>query len=274
MRVNRDICIGCQLCIKDCIVSDILLVDQKAQIKNEACIQCGHCVAICPVKAVDTTNETEYTMLDVQEYDRTTFQIEPEQLLRFMKYRRSIRQFKKRPIEEVKIQQILEAGKYAQTGGNVQDVSYVVVQEQIDTLRAMTLSALKMQAEIFLQDETTSVLLRTYAKMWQKMYQDYVTNPMGEDKLFSQAPLLIIVKAKRPINGAIAATKMEMMIQALGLGTYFSGFLERALTIDPEIAPFLGIESTEQFVACLVVGYPKVAYKRTAPRKAIQVKRL
>lgn len=50
-QVNRELCIACQQCIKDCPV--INLVDRKAEIHNDwGCIKCGHCLAICPVCAI------------------------------------------------------------------------------------------------------------------------------------------------------------------------------------------------------------------------------
>ena len=45
-KVDREICIACEQCIKDCPVNDIYLKEGKAHIKNEACIKCGHCIAI------------------------------------------------------------------------------------------------------------------------------------------------------------------------------------------------------------------------------------
>ena len=53
-NVNKEKCIGCTKCIKDCPVSDIFLEENKANIKNQACIKCGHCIAICPTKAIST----------------------------------------------------------------------------------------------------------------------------------------------------------------------------------------------------------------------------
>ena len=66
-NVNREKCVACTQCIKDCPVSDILLKDSKAYIKNESCIKCGHCIAICPTKAVSTN---DYNMDDVIEYNK------------------------------------------------------------------------------------------------------------------------------------------------------------------------------------------------------------
>lgn len=97
-----------------------------------------------------------------------------------------------------------------------------------------------------------------YAKMWKKMYEDYLEDTNCEDRLFFNAHLLIIVKANRALNGALVASKMELMVDALGLGTFFSGFLERALVDNPKIGELLQIEEGEQFVACMVVGYPRV----------------
>ena len=65
------------------------------------------------------------------------------------------------------------------------------------------------------------------------MYESFVENPDGHDQLFFKAPLLIIVKAQNEIDGGLASAKMELMIDALGLGTYFSGFFERAASMKP-----------------------------------------
>lgn len=271
MIVNRDKCIGCTLCSQDCIVSDIVMIDKKATIKNEACLKCGHCLAICPVNAISTCDESAYSMAEVIAYDRETFDINPDHLLNFMKYRRSVRLFKKQAVEETKIAQLIETGRFTQTGGNVQDVSYVVVQDSIQLVRKSVLATLNQKADELLISTDTPKQFVTYAQMWKQMYRDFEADPNGVDKLFFHAPLLIIVKSKRVINGALAAAKMELMADALGLGTYFSGFLEKAVEVNPEIGELLQIQADEQLVACMVIGYPRVKYKRTVPRKAANV---
>ena len=39
---------------------------------------------------------------------------------------------------------------------------------------------------------------------------------------------VIIVTANSEVNGALASSNMELMTNALGLGTFFSGFFVRA----------------------------------------------
>lgn len=64
---------------------------------------------------------------------------------------------------------------------------------------------------------------------------------------------------------------MQLMVDALGLGTFFSGFLQIATQDNQEILDLLGIKDSKQIVSCLVIGYPDVKYKRTVPRKTANI---
>ena len=66
VKIEQSLCIGCAKCVKDC-VSGVLHIDQGKAAVRESCMQCGHCVAVCPVKAVSIP---EYDMADVAEYDK------------------------------------------------------------------------------------------------------------------------------------------------------------------------------------------------------------
>ena len=44
-------CTGCGLCVKDCPTGTLSLKDGKPQVRAEkaaGCIDCRHCVAVCP----------------------------------------------------------------------------------------------------------------------------------------------------------------------------------------------------------------------------------
>jgi electron transfer flavoprotein alpha subunit len=51
-EIIRDQCIGCQICVAECPVGAIEMVDGVACIDPEICIGCGKCADVCPVGAV------------------------------------------------------------------------------------------------------------------------------------------------------------------------------------------------------------------------------
>lgn len=269
MKVDAEKCIGCGQCVKDCFPKDIEIVDGKAKINNETCIKCGHCIAICPKDAVSTD---EYNMKDVKNYDKEEFEVDADNLLNFIKFRRTIRQFKNKEVEREKISKIIEAGRFTQTGSNMQDVSYIVVREGLEELKALTFESLKKMGENMLANLTPETMIyKRYAEMWIKMYEEHQENPKENDKLFFNAPAVIIVIANSPVNGALASSNMELMTNALGLGTFFSGFFVRAAQENKKIMDFLGINEEKQIATCMVVGYPDVKYLRTVPRKEADI---
>ncbi|GFP76063.1 nitroreductase family protein [Clostridium fungisolvens] len=264
MNVNTEKCIGCGLCVKDCFVRDIEMVDGKAKIKNEACFKCGHCVAICPKEAVSTD---DYNMEEVKAYNKDEFEIEPERLLNFIKFRRTVRQFQAKDIEIEKLNKIIDAGRFTQTGSNAQNVSYVVVRENLNKLKALAFEGLSNYGKYMLNNLTPETAhFKRYAEMWIQMNEEFKADNT-KDKLFFNAPAVVLVLSESEVNGALASSNMELMVDALGLGTFFSGFFVRAAQGNKEIMELLGINEGQKIVTCMVIGYPAVKYSRTVPRK-------
>lgn len=267
--INTNKCVACSQCIKDCPVNDILLQENKAYIKNENCMKCGHCIAVCPTQAVATD---DYDMSEVKEYNPQEFEISSDNLLHFIQFRRSVRRFKTQEIEKAKLEKIIEAGRFTQTGTNSQDVSYTVVTDKLDLLKDLTYEVLKQKGDYILSHLTPETAhLEKYATLWTKMYDAHKKNPATFDRLFFHAPTAIIVTAYNELNGALASSNMELMADALGLGTFFNGFFQFAAKDNQAIRDLLEIKDTKQIVTCMVIGYPDVTYKRTVPRKKADI---
>lgn len=267
--VNKEKCIACQQCIKDCPAHIISLKDGKADVYGDTCLKCGHCVAVCPVEAVSTD---DYNMEEVKPYDKDTFSVDPDVLLNFIQFRRSIRRFKDKDIEQEKIQKIIQAGRYTQTGTNSQDVSYIVVREHLDELRNLAYESLRQKGEYILANLTPETeYLKRYASMWVNMYNKFKEDPVNNDNLFFNAPLVIFVTSPSPLNGGLSSSNMELMTDALGLGTFFSGFSIAAAKDSKDILNLLGVSNGSHLISCLVIGYPDVSYQRTVPRNEANV---
>jgi len=57
IKVLKDKCIGCKLCVPVCPVSAITVVDKKAVIDLDKCTLCGACPSACKFKAIEITKE-------------------------------------------------------------------------------------------------------------------------------------------------------------------------------------------------------------------------
>ncbi|BCJ93274.1 nitroreductase [Anaerocolumna cellulosilytica] len=261
--VDKEKCIGCGSCVKDCFPGNVEIVDKKAVVHNEACMLCGHCIAVCPSGAISTD---EYDMEEVSEYKKETHTLEADNLLNFIKFRRTVRQFQKKEVSKELLLRIIEAGRFTQTGGNAQDITYTVITNQLTELKAMTYETLKkLGKEIIEAEEGQESVLSRYANMWIDMAEEY---EKGEkDRLFFHAPVVLVVSAKSVVNGTLVSSNMELMTNALGLGTFFSGFFVRAAQANPDIIKLLDIPDEKQIATCMVIGYPAVKYHRTVPRR-------
>ena len=87
---------------------------------------------ICPANAVSIEG---YDMEDMEEYDEETFKVDPENLLRAIKFRRSIRFYKDEKVTEKDLHMLAQAGRYTATAKNNQDCHFVFVQEERDELK-------------------------------------------------------------------------------------------------------------------------------------------
>ncbi|WP_197533068.1 nitroreductase family protein, partial [Gordonibacter pamelaeae] len=89
---------------------------------------------------------------------------------------------------------------------------------------------------------------------------------------FKGAPAVVVVVAKDQVNGALAASNMELAAQAHGLGVLYSGFFAMAARLSPALRRELGLARGQKAVTALVVGHSAVNYRRTAPKEPADVR--
>lgn len=250
--VDNDKCIGCGSCVSDCVAGFLSLKDGKIVTQTTGCIRCGHCYAICPVDAVTVVGmQTDNgEVADMAEVDS-------EHLLQAMKSRRTIRQFKPDPVEPEKLHMILEAGRFCPTGTNSQDVAYTILGSRQDEIEAACVS-----------------LARKGINVAGKVVELAKNMTVDDHFFFKSAPLVIVVSGKSRVNAALASSYMEIMAESLGLGVLYSGFFVAASSLSPKVKKLLELPAGHKPITCMVIGYPKVKYKRVPGRNPAQVKTL
>ncbi len=254
VKVNIEKCIGCGLCAADCVGRAIQVEDGVAVVKNE-CIQCGHCVAICPVNAVSIP---DYDMEDVEEYDKDSFELNPENVLHAIKFRRSVRDYKAQKLSNEEFKMLADAGRYTATAKNNQGCTFVFVQEELEHLVNSVYDYI---------DENAKNVGKTFPKEFLT-YVAFSRNKKkhGVDFLFRNAPAVLFITSDWPLDAGLAAQNIETMAVSMGMGALYNGYLARIVEENKELKAWLGIEN-QTIKACMLLGYPAKAYKRTAPRR-------
>ena len=264
LETDTERCIGCGLCVRDCTAGNITLSDGKA-VFADRCYGCGHCIAVCPQGAVKASDPS--CASQVISYDPRTFAVPAENLLNFIKFRRSVRHFQKRNVGSEVLRQVIEAGRYTETSSNLQGTGYTVLTENIRKLAQMAVDSLEdLGKKTLAEPEKYPPLIIGYAQSWLRT-ADRVRETKDLESFFFHAPALILVTAANPIDAGLASESMELMANALGLGVFFSGYFIRAFRNDPKIREFLGVPEGREVVTCMGLGYPDVQYYRTVPRK-------
>ncbi len=252
VKIDEKKCIGCGLCASDCPNACIHLENNKAYTDGTGCIECGHCFAICPRYAIRMTG---YDCADepAVPMDR----INSDVFLKAVKSRRSIRHFTGKPVEEEKLEKILEAGQYSPTGANAQNVAFTILGNRRD-------EAERICVKMFRRAKKTG---SPFVKFLKKV-------EIPDDFFFKGAPLVIVVSCKSSINAGLASAYMELMANSLGLGVLYSGFFVICTKLSRKLKKLLQLPKGHEVVSCMVIGYTDIKYQRIVPRKPVHLKTL
>ena len=278
-------CNGCKQCIVICPSFVLEMVDAKAVVvREEWCIGCGHCGAVCPTDAI----LHEGTRLDMHPNKGEAPATSPEILELLLRERRSVRIYTSDPVPEEILNKILDAGRYAPTGTNSQNVHYVVLtsSDQIAELQKMTISfyekifsRVRGRFSTFLFSLVAGRKTVEYLReSLPKIEYAYEQMKQGKDRLFYHAPVVTLAHAESwdtssSFNCSVALYNCSLMAHTLGLGCCFNGLLVNAVNHAPKIKAWLGIPADHKCYSAMTLGFTDVKYLRLVHRYPPQVEK-
>lgn len=250
ITIDKESCIGCGACVKDCVAHNIEIKDKKASIISKSCIRCGHCVAVCPTDSVSISGfEDKPVPVDER------VKVKADDVFETIRNRRSIRQFKDKEIDKEILDKILEAGRLTHTGSNSQGISYIVIHDK------------KAEAE-----KIAVKFFRKLKKFGDPFSETLKRNKIPDNFFFFGAPVAIAIIGSSKTDCGLAAANMEFVAEANGLGCLFSGFFTAVGNLSPSLKKMLDLPKGKKIMTTLVIGYPDVKYFRTVPREKLDVK--
>jgi len=257
-HLDEQLCSGCGLCVTDC-VTQILALDAHGHPavhsgQEAGCLQCQHCLAVCPTGAIAVAGRSPQDSLPLAPGALPSL----AQLDLLVRARRSVRQYLDADVDPALIARLLLALEHAPTGVNSRRLTFTLIQDKavLDQFRARVTGRLVAAA-------ACGELQGRAAELAQAQQQ--------RDVVFRGAPHLLVVSAPPDSpcpqqDVSLTLAYFELLAQSAGLGTLWLGYLRRIFESVPDLKTLLGLPPDHVYYAMLF-GYPRVSYARTVQRE-------
>jgi len=147
LMIDTEECIACGQCKSVCIRDNIKIEDVAVETGSN-CFECGHCMAICPTKAI-TLKIFKGREDKIVDYNPKELPVSYNDLLQFLKQRRSMRWFKNKKIDKDTFNKLFKGAYYSPTAQNEQDVEFVVLDKRLNDFMKHVYNIIKVEEEEF-----------------------------------------------------------------------------------------------------------------------------
>jgi nitroreductase/NAD-dependent dihydropyrimidine dehydrogenase PreA subunit len=290
ITIDNSRCVKDGLCAKVC-PKGIFVQREKLAIPElldeEYCITCGHCVAICRQSAISHSKFQPTAVRAIQSDQIPSTEL----VMELLKSRRSIRDFRDKPVEKDIIERIIDGARFAPSGHNSQSTEYLVVQDR-DVLKQVSATAieyLKFEIKRFgnpffrtlalLADRESAESGLDEIPGFKRMIHRYES---GADPILNEAPVLLAFHAHRSvgyadINAQLALQNASLIAHSLGIGHFFAGWVlapcrsPMAQAWNRRIPELLGIPPENRLYGALALGYPIPRFKNIIEKKTPRI---
>jgi len=202
---------------------------------NRNCLQCMHCAAACPKKAIHFDFVPTY-----EEYP----EMPEDETLQLILTRRSNRHFQEEPPDPEDLAWALDMAQWAPSGKNFRPVRWLVLygKEKCDALYHRVVDGCQ-----------TAGILPELVEQRRKGNHDSVTCGCSAI-IFALMPNKIL---NGDTDGIIAMTTLELLLRKCGIGSCWGGYLAGLCEYLPGIKQSLDFPKGYHIACALMCGYPK-----------------
>ena len=260
--VDDELCTRCRKCVDDCPSRIIEQKDNDLPLiptdKEMYCIQCQHCLAVCPTAAVSILGKNPYDSMVISSDKLPRL----ESMIRLIRGRRSVRQYKDENVDNDLIGKLLHTLANAPSGVNSHKLTFRLIgnKEVMHRIREKVLAELQVAVDTGRIPGQFAYLINAVPAFKEQ----------GRDILFRDAPHALIISASPDAacpdeDVTLALAYFELLAQSAGLGTVWWGMLKMFLESLPELKPLFGVPAGHAYYGMLF-GLPNVTYQRTVQR--------
>jgi len=266
--VDPRICKRDGICVSEC-PRRIIVMEEPDSVPvprhdaDEQCINCGHCVTVCPHGALTLKTMRPDECPSVQK----GWSLMPEQIEKLLQSRRSIRTYRNKTVERDLISKLIDIARFAPSGHNAQPVRWMVFYEPGEVRRVVEFM-IEWMRDVMAKTPDVGIGLNFHNKV-----ADLET---GFDSLCWSAPHFIAVHSQEgsptaAANCATALAYIELAAPSFDLGTCWSGYFTFAANSWPPLQEHLDLPDGHACMGALMIGYPQFTYQRIPIRNEAQI---
>jgi nitroreductase/NAD-dependent dihydropyrimidine dehydrogenase PreA subunit len=272
--VDKEKCVGCGLCERICHEHCIHLVNlnnhKEIEIDQFLCSTCTQCIAICPRQALSWNGINPA----VFEKERIPSAWQLEELL---KQRRTVRDYKKTPIERTLIDEIIQMGIYAPT--NNFDLRAIVVDDpaMLGSFDAIIMWYVSIIYNLFYRSSIVFELLKAITPLVNSKQRVKLEHGLKRGSAFESIPAatIFIVGDARVLESETSAQyalyNMILYAQLKGIGSRISAAGVLTLDKNKAVRKYLNLKRHEHILGNLDLGYPAVRFRNKVEGKRMPV---
>lgn len=298
MKADEDKCNQCGLCMENCPF--------RAWEKNEAglpvmkdpheCFSCYNCMVACPNDAIsivepyhvdsgfwETDSRPLPAVMPLEPKDEFGNPTKWNAIEEAIFNRRSVRNYKDKPVPDHLIQRVLEAGRFAPSAGNCQPWKFIVITDKalIKEMDQVTTNLLTFMYNGYIDDKGVKNLV--------PMIEGPPLSVAGVDPRVILGGMGTIVKNKEPpslnapaviillgdersiaspdLNVGICGMAMNMVANTIGIKCCWNGFMAAGINFFQPLKKKLGVKNPWRAITSICLGYPRFKQEGIVPRE-------
>lgn len=202
-----------------------------------------------------------------------------------IKTRRSIRNFTNEPVKKELIEKVIDAARYAPSAKNTQSTHYTVVEDpgMLKHIASITAGWLGKTAQrlrnplIRTMYFLRGLMTREEFEKWTVQFELTARNMKnGIDTILYNAPVLILFHADKHVrfaetNANLALHNSTLAGSALGLGSFYTGYVISACMHSRKIPDLLNVPRGHKVFAGMTLGHIGIGFSRWIERDPARI---